>query len=294
MTTRRFSQYFASTALAAGLSLWSGPLAAETLTDALIKAYQTSPLLESSRAALRSLDESVPQARSARRPQVGASVSGQTGTSVEGLDVELAGIEASLNASLLLFDNGQTAASIEAARNQVASGRADLKDVEQFVLFNAVQAYVDVRRDEEFVQLALTDVERLDETLSATQNRFDVGEVTRTDVSQSEARLAESRSQLAASRGQLEVSREAYRAAVGMLPSNLERLPKLPDLPATLDEATAIGIQRNPQIVSAQFSERVAVYNFDRALAAKGLLDLRHRVGGGGAAAPAEPGGLRR
>lgn len=271
MTTRRFSHFLASAALAAGLSVWSGPMAAETLTDALIKAYQTSPLLESSRAALRSLDEGVPQARSARRPQVGASVSGQTGTTLEGLDIGLAGVEAALNANLLIFDNGQTAASIEAARNQVASGRADLKDVEQFVLFNAVQAYVDVRRDEEFVQLAMNDVDRLDETLSATKNRFDVGEVTRTDVSQSEARLAESRSQLAAAKGQLEVSREAYRAAVGMLPGNLERLPKLPDLPATLDEATAIGIQRNPQIVSAQFAERAAVYNFDRALAAKGL-----------------------
>ncbi|HPG23267.1 MAG TPA: TolC family outer membrane protein [Amaricoccus sp.] len=270
MASRRFSPFLISTALAAGLALGSGPLAAETLTDALITAYQTSPLLEANRAALRNLDENVPQARANRRPQVGASISGQTGTTVEELDFGVAGIEASLTATLLLFDNGQTAAAVEAARNQVASGRADLKDVEQLVLFNAVQAYVDVRRDEEFVRLAVNDVDRLDETLSATQNRFDVGEVTRTDVSQSEARLAESRSQLAAARGQLEISREAYRAAVGVAPGNLERLPKLPDLPATLEEATAIGVQRNPQVVAAQFNERAAVYNFDRALAAKG------------------------
>ena len=80
----------------------------------------------------------------------------------------------------------------------MAAGRADLKDIEQTVLYNAVAAYADVRRDQEFVTLANNDVRRLNETLDATRNRFDVGEVTRTDVSQSEARLAESRSRLAA------------------------------------------------------------------------------------------------
>ena len=129
MASRRFSPFLISTALAAGLALGSGPMAAETLTDALITAYQTSPLLEANRAALRNLDENVPQARANRRPQVGASISGQTGTTVEELDFGVAGIEASLTATLLLFDNGQTAAAVEAARNQVASGRADLKDV---------------------------------------------------------------------------------------------------------------------------------------------------------------------
>jgi outer membrane protein len=108
----------------------------------------------------------------------------------------------------------------------------------------------------------------LQETLRATQNRFEVGEVTRTDVSQSESRLAASRSTLAGAEGQLEVSREAYRAAVGTFPVNLERLPPLPKLPATLAEATAIAVQRNPQIIAAQFSERAAVYDFDRARAA--------------------------
>jgi outer membrane protein len=255
--------------IAAALAL-ANPAGADSLADALVKAYQTSPLLDANRAALRSLDESVPQVRANRRPQVDIGISATTQSTVEALEDQLNDSRATLNASLLVFDNGQTRAALEAARNSVAAGRADLKSVEQTVLFNAVQAYADVRRDEEFVRIASNDVDRLGETLKATQNRFDVGEVTRTDVSQSEARLAASRSTLAGAQGQLAVSRESYRAAVGSLPGKLEPLPPLPALPPSLDEATAIGIQRNPQIIASQYNERVAVYDFDRALAAKG------------------------
>ena len=220
-----------STALLVGPCFAPAPASAETLTDALIKAYQTSPLLTSSQAALRALDENVPQARANRRPQVEGQLTGASGTTGLSLNDRIDNAGVALDATLLLLDSGQTKAAIESARNRVAAGRADLKGVEQVVLFNAVQAYVDVRRDEEFVRLASNDVERLDETLRATQNRFEVGEVTRTDVSQSEARLANSRSILAAAEGELEISREAYRAAVGSPPDNLERLPPLPETP---------------------------------------------------------------
>ena len=261
-----------TTALAAVLALSGGTAGAESLTDALIKAYQTSPLLESNRAALRGLDESVPQARADKRPQVdiGASLSSQT-TAEDFKEDQLNQAQAALSASLLLFDNGQTKAAVESARNQIAAGRATLKDVEQLVLFNAVQAYVDVLRDQEFVRLANNDVDRLMETLDATQNCFDVGEVTRTDVSQSESRLAASRSTLADAEGALEISRQNYRQAVGTLPGDLERAPPLPQVPAVVQDAINVGVQRNPRIIAAQFSERSAVYDFDRALAAKGL-----------------------
>jgi outer membrane protein len=271
-----------SGALAAVLaSAAPGSLSAETLADALVKAYQTSPLLESSRAALRGLDESVPQARADRRPQLGASVGASSGIEVEDIEEDVSSVQAALNASLLLYDHGQTRAAVESARHLIASGRADLTDIEQQVLFSAVQAYVDVRRDQEFVRLARNDVDRLTETLEATQNRFDVGEVTRTDVSQSQSRLAASRSTLEASLGALEVSRQFYKQAVGNLPENLEPLPPLPEVPASLDAATALAIQRNPRIVSAQFAERSAVYDFERAVAAKGpTLSVTASVGG--------------
>lgn len=260
-----------SSALAVVMALTSSPAGAETLADALVTAYQSSPLLAANRAALRSLDESVPQARSSRRPQLDVSAGGSSSLEIESIDEPVHQLQAALNASLLLFDNGQSKAAIESARNSIASGRADLKDVEQLVLFNAVQAYADVRRDEEFVRLASNDVQRLSETLDATQNRFDVGEVTRTDVSQSQSRLAASRSTLAGAEGSLDVSREAYRSAVGVPPRNLAPLPPIPAVPKSLDAATQIGMQRNPRIISAQFAERAAVYDFDRARAAKGL-----------------------
>ncbi len=269
MSMRPLSTVFRVAIVAAGFACLPAAVFAQSLADALVTAYQTSPLLDSSRAALRSLDETVPQARANRRPQVSTGVGANSGQTFDGSD-PVHELRATLDASLLVFDNGQTAAAIEAARNQIAAGRADLMDVEQFVLFNAVQAFADVRQAQEFVRLAVNDVERLDETLRATRDRFEVGEVTRTDVSQSEARLAELDSQLAAARGQLEIAREAYRAAVGVLPQNLQPLPPLPELPRVVDEAIAIGIRRNPQIIAAQYNERVAVYDFDRALAAKG------------------------
>ena len=274
----------AGTLLSAGLLSTLAPTgaAAESLADALVKAYQTSPLLDANRAALRSLDEGVPQARAARRPQVSVGVDASSSTSAEQFkEDQLNQLQAQLQATLLIFDSGSTKAAIESARNLIAAGRADLKDVEQLVLFNAVEAYVDVRQDEEFVRLASTDVDRLNETLRATRNRFDVGEVTRTDVAQSESRLAASRSQLESAKGALEVSRQTYRQAVGTLPGQLEAPPPLPPLPASLEESISIGIQRNPAIISAQFAERSAVYDFDRARAAKGP-----SVSVGGAAGP--------
>ncbi len=261
-----------SGALAAALALAAGvkPADADSLADALIKAYQTSPLLQSNRAALRSQNETIPQAKANLRPQVSLGLQANTQSTVENIAQQVNNTQAALDVSLTIFDNGQTKAAVESARNTVAAGRADLKGVEQQVLFSAVQAYVDVRRAEEFVQLGQNDVDRLTETLDATRNRFDVGEVTRTDVSQSESRLAASRSSLSDARGALEAGRQAYLAAVGSPAHDLARLPPLPAVPKSLDAATQVGIQRNPAIISAQFRERSAVYDFDRARAAKG------------------------
>ena len=255
--------------LTAAMAVASGlPARADTLADALVKAYQTSPQLDAGRAALRGIDENVPQARASRRPQLDGAIGGSISGDLDELDRKLYDARAALNASLLIFDSGATRAGLEAARNAVAAGRADLKDIEQTVLYNAVAAYADVRRDQEFVTLANNDVRRLNETLDATRNRFDVGEVTRTDVSQSEARLAESRSSLAAARGALSVSQASYVSAVGVPPRDLAPLPSKPALPKSVAEAQSIALKSNPQLIAAQFDERVAVYDFDRSIAA--------------------------
>lgn len=258
-------------ALLASVAVMSwGPVSAETLTDTLIKAYQTSPLLDSSRAALRALDENVPQARSNLRPQVSATAGVQGATDVKDFPLDDT-YAAELQASLLLFDNGQTKAALESARYGVAAGRASLLNVEQEVLFAAVTAYMDVIQAQEFIRIAQNDVRVLGEQLDATNNRFEVGEVTRTDVSQTEARLAASRANLVDAQGNLEIARQDYLAAVGMLPGRLEPAPPHPQLPPTVKEAEAIGIRQNPAMVAARFAERGAVSDFDRARAATGV-----------------------
>jgi outer membrane protein len=259
-------------ALLASAIAWWGPSDAwaETLTDALIKAYQTSPLLDSNRASLRALDENVPQARAARRPQVSAIGSGRAETDISEFPFNNSA-SAALQASLLLFDNGASKAALESARYGVAAGRASLVNVEQEVLFAAVTAYMDVIQALEFVRIAINDVRVLGEQLDATRNRFEVGEVTRTDVSQTEARLAASNAQLVDARGNLGVARQAYLAAVGTLPSDLSPPPALPQLPASVAEAEAIGVRQNPAVVASRFNERAAVYDFDRARASSGL-----------------------
>jgi outer membrane protein len=256
-------------AIVVAVSLTVPAARGETLTDALIRAYQTSPLLDASRAGLRGVDETVPQARAARRPQVSAFAQGQGTVRAELDPTTTDTFGAGLRANLLLFDSGQTRAAIESARSAVAAARADLRNVEQLVLFNAVRAFMDVRRDLEFVALAGNDVLVLEEQLRAAQDRFEVGEITRTDVSLTEARLAAARSTLAGTQGQLEVSRAAYQQAVGTAPGDLQPPPPLPQLPANIQEATAIGLQRNPEVVSAQFAERAALYDMDRARAAQ-------------------------
>ncbi len=258
----------ASAILSVGVG--AGGASGETLTDALIRAYQTSPLLDANRAGLRSLDETVPQARSNRRPQVSA-----TGQVLLQTDIEEFPFEdiyaAALQSTLLLYDSGQTATAVESARLGVAAGRASLVGVEQDVLFSAVSAYMDVIQALEFVRLAENDVSVLTEQVEATQNRFEVGEVTRTDVSQTEARLAGSRGQLVNARGNLDLARQAYQAAIGSLPRDLAPPPPLPALPASLAEAEQLALRLNPVLVSARFNERAAIADFDRARAASRL-----------------------
>jgi outer membrane protein len=254
-----------------GVALAASPGHGETLTDALIRAYQTSPLLDASRAGLRGIDETVPQARATRRPQISATAGANAVTRARETSGVTDTYQAVLEASLVLFDNGESAAALESARNQIAAARADLKEVEQIVLLDAVTAFVDVRRNIEFVALARNDVSVLEEQLRAARDRFEVGEITRTDVSQTEARLANSQSLLTSALGQLEVSRAAYLAAVGSPPGDLQPPPPLPQLPQDLGNATAIGLQSNPAIVAAQYAVRAAVYDFDRARAATGL-----------------------
>ncbi len=233
---------------------------ADTLAEALASAYETNPNLISARAALRATDERVNHARAGLRPDVRATFDYRSqyngGSAGGGTNNDPYG--ASLDVSQPLYDGGQTQNSVRGRIADVSAARARLSSLEQRVLLETVTAYVDVLRDQEFVRLAENNVRVITEQLRASQDRFEVGEVTRTDVSQAEARLAESRTNLSASRGQLERSRQNYRLVVGAEPQNLARQPPLPPLPGSLDEAVTAALENHPELIAARFDEASA------------------------------------
>lgn len=227
------------------------PAAAETLADAMVMAYRNSALLEQQRAVLRAADEDVASAVSALRPVVQWIVQHQY-NQVEGRDTTQ--ISAQLLASMTLFDWGRSRLAIDAAKETVMATREALEGVEQQVILTAVQAYLDVRSAIQQVSLQENSVNLLTQELRAAEDRFEVGEITTTDVSLARAQLAATQASLSAARGQLEVARESYRAATGKLPGNLSSPPPLPTLPANLRAAEGIAVRTHPSILQAERS----------------------------------------
>ena len=238
----------------------SGPAAkAETLTDAFISAYKTSGLLEQNRALLRAADEDVAQAVARLRPILNyvasasySSLADQTPFS-DGISANL-----ELSASLLLYDFGRSRLGTDVAKENVLALREALIGVEQDVLQRAVSAYVAVQRNISIVALRNSNLRLITQELRAARDRFEVGEITRTDVSLAEARLAGAQSGLAAATGDLAISREEYRAAVGRYPDGLAPLPTPPATASSQEAATAIARQRHPNILQAQRNVTVA------------------------------------
>ena len=236
------SAVFSATILAA-------PAAAETLADALAKAYRNSGLIEQNRAVLRAADEDVAQALAVLRPVLGyaAGVNYADPTLNDNISASVA-----LTASMLLYDFGRSQLGVDAAKESVLATRAALVDVENTVLLNTVNAYLAVRRSEAFVELRENNVRLLTQQLRATRDRFEVGEVTRTDVSLAEARLAAARSGLAAEQGGLARAREQYKAVVGAYPGRLAPPPRTPAIPGSENAAREIARRNNPQIAQVQ------------------------------------------
>ena len=195
--------------------LMAGAANAQTLEDALVKAYQGNPTLKSERARLRATDEGVPQALSGWRPTVEVSGSygfARTNSSSTGRD-KIGDVREPLTGSLTIFQNlyrgGRTLAATDQAQNNVKADRARLADTEQTMLLNVVTAYADVVRDQAEVELNRNNERVLQRQLEATGDRFRVGEVTRTDVSLAESRLASARAERIASEGSLADARAA-------------------------------------------------------------------------------------
>ena len=249
------------------------PVRAETLADALIAAYRNSNLLEQNQAILRAADEDVAQAVASLRPVVAFIADGQYGYSQtlldSGISVSNDGLfgNYSVTAQMTLFDFGRTQLAIEAAKEIVLATREALIAIEQQVLLAAVTAFVDVRLQQEIVSLRENNVRVITEQLRAAQDRFEVGEITRTDVAQAEARLAEARANLVVAQGDLAIARENYRAATGNYPGVLSAPPAPPRTAATLDAARSVALRTHPSIRQAQREVQAAELNVARARA---------------------------
>ncbi len=237
---------------------------AETLADALIAAYKNSHLLDQNQAVLRAADEDVAIAVSALMPvisfvaQAGYTYAETTNILGQPVTSESLTSSATLSAELLLYDFGRREYGIGIAEHSVLATRHALVNVEQQVLLAAVRAYVNVQLTQQIVGLRESNVRLITQELRAARDRFDVGEVTRTDVSIAEARLAAARSALAAAQGDLMVARESYKAATGSYPGRLAALPASPKIGKTLEEAQAVARRSHPLVLQAQEMVTVA------------------------------------
>ncbi|MBX3491715.1 MAG: TolC family outer membrane protein [Parvibaculum sp.] len=255
------------TALVLGTTALTGALAmsssasADTLIEALTAAYQTNPVLQAQRAQLRAIDEQVPQALSGWRPTVQAQGTyGAVNTDTTPIGGATLGdnrrpYTGSVTLNQNIFAGGRTVSATEQAEYSVQAGRQGLASVEQQTLLGAVQAYMNVIRDESVVRLNENNVAVLRRQLEATQDRFRVGELTRTDVAQSEARLSLARSNLTSAEAQLTASRSFYARVVGQAPGTLERPAPLSGLPIGEDEARELAARNNPTLLAARHTE---------------------------------------
>jgi outer membrane protein len=242
-------------------ALMTGAASADTLREALVSTYRTNPTITGQREALRATDANVAIARAAGRPQISATAGINRDLTRSGiLDTGGKGPTASVGVDLSypLFNGGSVRNNVRAAQTRVEAGRATLRAVEGDVFTEAVAAYMDVIRDRAIVELNANNVRVLTTNLEATRDRFEIGDLTRTDVAQSEARLQLGRSLLATSQGRLAGSEENYRRVIGKRPDALAPPPPLPPLPATPEQAAQIALANNPDLIAINRQVRAA------------------------------------
>ena len=247
------------------VALAAGTASADTLREALVSTYNANPTLTGQRETLKSSDAGVAIARAAGRPQVSATV-GVTRDLTRSGRFDVGGskgpfITGGVDLSYPLFQGGTVRNNVEAAKTRVEAGRATLRAVEGDVFTEAVAAYMDVIRDRAIVELNNNNVKVLDTNLQAARDRFEIGDVTRTDVAQSEARLSLQRSELLDAQARLTTSEENYRRVIGKRPDALQPPPPLPPFPATADQAVQIALANNPDLIAVTRQAEAANYD---------------------------------
>src|SRR5690349_2967490 len=262
----------AGAAACTACALFLAPARADTLEGALVLAYQNNPSLNSQRALVRATDEGVPQALAGYRPKV--TISGTIGQQYWDTTTRSSTLAANysqlsgnmtpnsygVTATQTLYNGFQTSNRTRQAESQVQAARETLRVNEQTVLLSAVTAYMNLLRDGAILDLQRRNVEVLQEQLRQTRDRFNVGEVTRTDVAQSESRLASGRSQVLSAEATYKASVATYRQVIGVEPGKLTPGSPVDRFsPHTLAQSVGVGTATHPQVTSAQ-------YNVDAAL----------------------------
>ena len=264
LITRRFSGV-----LGVSISLYS-PAAAQTLEEALSLAYAANPEIAVERAQLDATREGVAQARAGGLPQITAgagyekvddtqSISSDVfGAGADSRNFKLDAATAQVQGEQQIFAGLRNVNAIRQAKARTKAGGARLSLVEQDVLSRAAIAYFDVVRDMVVYRATENNVQVLMKQFDEVAFRFDIGEVTKTDVAQSEARLAQARARMTTAQAQLAISRAAFAELIGQMPGSLEEEPALPETPATLEEAKAIARELSPFIAQAQMREEAS------------------------------------
>ena len=245
-------------------ALAAGTASADTLREALVSTYRANPTLTGQREALKGTDASVAIARAAGRPTVSASAAFSRDITQAGTLQRISKgpfLSTGIDLTLPLYQGGGVRNNIKAAKTRVEAGRATLRAVEGDVFTEAVAAYMDVIRDRAIVELNTNNVRVLSTNLEATKDRFEIGDLTRTDVAQSDARLSLGRSNLATAQGRLTSSEENYRRVIGTSPDALQPPPPLPPFPATADQAAQIALSNNPDLIAITRQAEAAGYD---------------------------------
>ena len=235
---------------------------AETLKDALALAYQTNPTIRAERARLEATREAKAQAWAGALPQISASGSynrvDSTQTSTIAQDAKLNSLAGSVNAEQPVFTGFRNFNAIKQAGARIRAGGAQLVATEQQVLNDVASAYFNVQRNMAVYELNKQNITVLMRQKDMAEARFEVGEITRTDVAQADARLAEARARLSNAQGDLAVARAAYAQLVGRMPGDLEPVESLPELPETLESAQALASRFAPALVGAREQAEVS------------------------------------
>ncbi len=243
-----------------GAMLLAVPASAETLREALAKAYNANPTITGARAGQRAQDENAALARARGRPAI--NTSGSYSEELQEFPSSTLSARRRLSGALgldvPLYAGGGIRAGIRAADQRVFAGQQNLRGTEADIFTAVVGAYMDVLRDEAIVSLNSNQVKVLRTNLTASRDRFEVGDLTRTDVAQSEARLARAQSTLQTAEATLIASKERYIQLVGTPPGKLDQPPPLPNLPAAPEPAVDRALQDNPDLIAAGYLRKAA------------------------------------